>query len=95
MCVRCAPDSPAAQPCRAYDEIAQILTGRDTAKAEDGIAWVKALAAALCVPSLTAYGVTRSDFPVLVEKTAIASSTKANPIPLTPEELGEILTLAL
>ena len=53
------------------------------------------LAAALNVPTLAAYGVTTADFPALVEKTAVASSTKANPIPLTPEELGEILALAL
>jgi len=78
-----------------YDEIARILTGRDSALAEDGIAWVTALATALNVPSLAAYGVTTADFPVLVEKTAVASSTKANPIVLTPEDLGEILALAL
>ena len=78
-----------------YDEIARILTGQAAALAEDGIAWVTSLAAALNVPSLAAHGVTTADFPTLVEKTAIASSTKANPIPLTPEELGEILALAL
>ena len=86
---------PGSAALRRYAEIAQILTGRDSAQAEDGIAWVKALAAALCVPPLASYGVTTADFPALVEKTAIASSTKANPIPLTPEELGEILALAL
>jgi alcohol dehydrogenase class IV len=78
-----------------YDEIARILTGETAARAEDGIAWVKALAAALSVPSLAAYGVTVADFPTLVEKTAVASSTKANPIALTSEELHEILALAL
>jgi alcohol dehydrogenase class IV len=78
-----------------YDEIARILTGQDAALAEDGIAWVMSLAAALNVPSLAAYGVTAANFPTLVEKTAVASSTKANPIVLTKEELHEILTLAL
>jgi alcohol dehydrogenase class IV len=78
-----------------YDEIARILTGQAAALAEDGIAWVTSLAAALNVPTLAASGVTTADFPALVEKTAIASSTKANPIVLTPEELSEILTLAL
>ena len=78
-----------------YDEIARILTGEAAARAEDGITWVKALAAALNVPSLAAYGVTAADFPTLVEKTAVASSTKANPIALTSEELNEILALAL
>jgi alcohol dehydrogenase class IV len=86
---------PGGAALARYDEIARILTGQAAALADDGIAWVTSLAAALNVPSLAAYGVTTADFPVLVEKTAIASSTKANPIPLTPEELGEILALAL
>ena len=66
-----------------YDEIARIMTGQAAALAEDGIAWVTSLAAALNVPSLAAYGVTAADFPALVEKTAVASSTKANPIVLS------------
>jgi alcohol dehydrogenase class IV len=78
-----------------YDEIARILTGQEAALAEDGVAWVTSLAVALNVPSLAAYGVTTADFPALVEKTAIASSTKANPVVLTSEELHEILALAL
>ena len=86
---------PGSAALRRYDEVAQILTGRNAAQAEDGIAWVKSLATALRVPTLAAYGVTAGDFPALIAKTAIASSTKANPIPLTPEELGEILALAL
>jgi len=86
---------PGGAALARYDEIASILTGQAAALAEDGIAWVTSLAAALNVPSLAAYGVTTTDFPALVEKTAVASSTKGNPIPLTPEELDEILALAL
>jgi alcohol dehydrogenase class IV len=86
---------PGSATLARYDEIARILTGQAAALAEDGIAWVTSLAAALNVPTLAASGVTTADFPALVEKTAIASSTKANPIVLTPEELSEILTLAL
>jgi alcohol dehydrogenase class IV len=86
---------PGGAALARYDEIARILTGQDVALAEDGITWVKALVAALNVPSLAAYGVTTADFPSLVEKTAVASSTKANPIILTVEELHEILALAL
>jgi alcohol dehydrogenase class IV len=86
---------PGGAALARYDEIARILTGQAAALADDGIAWVTSLAAALNVPALAAYGVTTADFPALVEKTAIASSTKANPVPLTPAELGEILALAL
>lgn len=78
-----------------YAEVAQIVTGSATAAAEDGAAWVAALSADLGVPPLAAYGITRADAPLLVEKTAAASSTKGNPIVLTPAELSEILERAL
>lgn len=86
------PDSPALA---RYDEIARILTGQAAATAADGIAWVQALCRDLRVPPLRAYGITPAHFPVLVEKTAVASSTKANPVILTSEELGELLIRAL
>lgn len=86
------PDSPSL---RRYDELARIVTGVGEAEAEDGIAWVDALRRDLAVPPLRAYGVTRADVPLLVEKTAAASSTKANPIALTLAELTEILERAL
>ncbi len=78
-----------------YDEVARLLTGDDAARADDGIAWVRALCADLGVPPLRAYGVTAGDVPTLVEKTAVASSTKANPIALTKDELTQILERAL
>jgi len=78
-----------------YVELARLLTGRPAATVEDGIRWVAALCRDLRVPGLAAYGVTRGDFPALVEKASRASSMKANPIVLMPEELGEILKAAL
>ncbi|OQA46785.1 MAG: Alcohol dehydrogenase 2 [Chloroflexi bacterium ADurb.Bin325] len=87
-----APGSPMLH---RYDEIAHILTGDPAARAADGIRWVQALTAQLRIPALGAYGVRLEDAPALVEKTLIASSTKANPIVLTREELTEILTRAL
>jgi alcohol dehydrogenase class IV len=87
--------APEGEALRRYGEIARILTGDPGAAAEDGIAWVKDLCAALNVPSLAAFEVTEADFPALVEKGAVASSMQANPIKLTPDELGEILALAL
>lgn len=86
------PQSPVLD---RYDEVARIVTGLAGAKAEDGAAWVAGLSADLGVPPLRGYGITRGDVPALVEKTAVASSTKANPIVLTPEELTEILERAL
>jgi alcohol dehydrogenase class IV len=36
-----------------------------------------------------------ADLPTVVEKSAVASSTKANPIQLTLDEMREILTRAM
>jgi len=78
-----------------YEELAQILTGRADATAEDGTAWVLELCAALRIPVLSAYGLTESHFTDLIEKAAVASSMQANPIRLTPDEMREILRRAL
>ncbi len=78
-----------------YDEVARILTGNPCALAEDGARWVQALARDLGIPPLQAYGVGQEHVAVLVQKTAAASSTKANPIVLTTEELTEILLAAI
>jgi len=86
---------PGSEALRRYDEVAQILTGDPGAIASDGVAWVQDLCDALQVPPLAAYGITPDDFPVLIEKAAVASSMKANPIQLTPGELEEILHGAL
>jgi len=86
------PDHPALA---RYDEIARILTGNPHAMAADGVAWVHELCQALHVPPLSAYGLTTEDIPRVVERGAAASSMKGNPIPLTSEEMTEILTRAL
>ncbi len=86
---------PNNRALQRYDEVARILTGHDTAIAADGVAWVEALCRDLQVPGLAAYGLTETDFPVLIEKAQKASSMKGNPIQLTAEELGEILGRAL
>ena len=78
-----------------YDEIARLLTGDADAVAEDGVAWVRELTTALGVPSLAACGVTKSEVPVIVERAAVASGTKANPVELTRDELAEILERAI
>lgn len=78
-----------------YDEVARLLTGRSEAVAEDGVEWVRELTAALGVPSLAAHGVSRADVPTLVEKAAMASGAKTNPIQLTRDELADLLARAL
>jgi alcohol dehydrogenase class IV len=78
-----------------YDEIAVILTGDPVAEAEAGARWVEALCGDLHVPGLAEYGVTAEDFPAIIDKARRSSSMRGNPIPLTPEELRDILTRAL
>jgi alcohol dehydrogenase class IV len=51
--------------------------------------------AELKVPPLRCYGIGEQHRAVLVEKAGQASSMKGNPIPLTSEELQEILARAL
>jgi len=86
------PNGPALY---RYEEAARWLAGDMKAKADDGLKWVRALVLDLKVPRLGDLGVRREHFPDLVTKAANASSMKANPIVLTPEELTEVLEQAL
>jgi alcohol dehydrogenase class IV len=78
-----------------YQEVTRILTGKPSATLEDGITMLQDLVIALEIPSLTAYGVKKADFPMIIEKAMAASSMKGNPIQLTLEELDDILNLAI
>ena len=51
--------------------------------------------AGLPIPRLGAYGIGEEHVADLVAKSTNASSMKANPIVLTPEELAQTLRLAL
>jgi len=78
-----------------YGQAARILTRNAHAEAEDLAAWLKELVERLEIAPLSRQGLTREQIPALVEKAARASSMKANPIPLTAEELREIAERAL
>ena len=82
------PEAPVIQ---RYAEVARLVTGDAAATAEDGVTWVQTLCRELRVPPLAAYGVTPDACDVIVSRTAAASSTKANPIVLSAEELRQIL----
>jgi alcohol dehydrogenase class IV len=86
---------PAGPALARYEEVAWWLAGDMKAKADDGLKWVRALVLDLKIPRLGSLGIQREHFPDLVAKAANASSMKANPIALTPEELTEILESAL
>ncbi len=86
---------PGNEALRRYDEVARVLTASNQAKAADGVTWVQELCEALQIPPLASYGMTPADLSTVAEKSAVASSMKANPIQLTPDEVREILTWAM
>ena len=87
--------APASDALEKYDEVARRLTGNASAIADDGVRWLAALVRDLKIPPLSRYGLRPEHAVELVEKAAAASSMKGNPIPLTADELKEILVSAL
>jgi alcohol dehydrogenase class IV len=86
------PGHPAIE---RYREIAKLLTGDDSATAQDGIEWTSQIVNDLKIPDLAQLGMSQEQLPEVVEKTLKSSSFKGNPIPLHSEELNEILEKAL
>lgn len=78
-----------------YREIAGLVTGDPSSQIDEGIEWVAQLCKEMNIPSLSSHGITPDHIPSIVEKSAVASSMKANPIKLTNEELAKILNKAL
>lgn len=78
-----------------YREVARLLTGEENARAIDGVRWIRGLVDMLEIPYLGTYGVKREHIPELVEKSAVASSMKGNPIQLTAQEMEAILERSL
>jgi alcohol dehydrogenase class IV len=80
---------------RRYEEVARLLTGNFGSTANDCVKWVRELVGDLQIKPLGTYGVREEHIADLVAKAANASSMKANPIALTPEELAETLRAAI
>jgi len=78
-----------------FTEMSRLLTSDPDSRAEDGIRWLHELCAALNVPPLATYGVTKSDLPEIIAQAKKASSMKGNPIELMDGELNRIMELAL
>jgi alcohol dehydrogenase class IV len=80
---------------RRVAELAAVLTGQPEATPEDGIRWLSGLTAALSIPGLASYGLDRAAIAQVVSDTQRASSTRANPIQLSDQEVNEILDRSL
>ncbi|MCI0519698.1 MAG: iron-containing alcohol dehydrogenase [Chloroflexi bacterium] len=87
-----SPDNPALA---RYAEAAKLLTGSESAAAEDGAAWTRELVAQCKIPTLRQLGLEETMLAEAVAKSARASSMKGNPIPLSEEEMFEILKRAI
>ncbi len=87
-----APNSAALE---RHDEVARLVTGQAAAVALDGVAWIQALCADLSIPSLSGFGLSEGDIETIIAEAQEASSMKGNPLPLTDQEVSEILRRAL
>jgi alcohol dehydrogenase class IV len=87
-----APEHPARA---RYREIAEIVTGRHGAGADEGVAWMRDLCQELEVRGLGHYGLSTGEVPALVAKAKAASSMRGNPVQLSDEELGDVAMRAL
>ena len=87
--------APYSAALSRYGEVARLLTGNAGATADDGVEWVRRLVSDLQIPRLGRYGIRGEHVADLVAKASNASSMKANPIVLTPDELADALQLAL
>jgi len=82
--------APGSKALARYGEIAQLLSGI-TAKAADGVEWLRDVCLELKVPPLSESGLKEQDLPTVVAKSQKSSSMKGNPITLTDDELIAIL----
>jgi alcohol dehydrogenase class IV len=79
---------------KRYETLGAFLTGNPAATADDGVSWVARLVQELKIPPLRVYGLDANCCAEVVRNAARASSMKANPIVLTSEEMGEVLSRA-
>jgi alcohol dehydrogenase class IV len=87
-----ASDSPALA---RYVAAARATTGRTDATVTDLVRWLCELRAELHIPGLRAYGVTEANADEVVTAAMTASSMRANPIVLEPDELHAVFLGAL
>jgi alcohol dehydrogenase class IV len=71
-----------------FDQIDALL-------GSDAISWLHSLTARLQIPKLSAWGIQAADLDEISRKAAAASSMKANPVPLTHDELAGVLRAAI
>jgi alcohol dehydrogenase class IV len=83
---------PAGPALQRAAETGRLLCGREDPDA--AVAWLAGIVERLGVPRLGALGVDAADLPAIAEQAQRASSMKANPVPLSSDQLIAILTAA-
>ena len=86
------PENPAL---RRYEYAAQFLLFDRSATVQEAMEWISETSRIFGIPGLGEIGVRAEDFDEIVEKSAVSSSMKGNPIELSAVELSEILHAAL
>jgi alcohol dehydrogenase class IV len=86
---------PDSQALARYGEAARLLTGRFDATIEQGIEWIGETVRLFGIPKLAHYGLTFEHAGDVVQKALKASSTRGNPISLSPDELHSVLVAAI
>lgn len=89
------PESPALARYAEVEETARFVFCGFGLEVDSLIYWLRALIEKLQIPPLRHYGLSPTDFPIIVAQAQKASSMKGNPIPLTDDELTTILRQAL
>lgn len=74
-----------------YQEIFRLVLNKQEVSDQEGMNWFRQLNFKFNIPSLKELGISKKEFPEIVGKTIMASSTKANCIILNENELDEIL----
>ncbi len=85
---------PGSALLRRFDEAARLLTDAETARAEEGAAWLRDLCHRLALPPLAAYGFGPEHLSELASKSLAASSMRGNPVDLTPADVKSIIDQA-
>jgi len=87
--------APASGALPRMSEIAQLLTGRAGASADEAVIWLADLVRDLAIPRLSAWGITPADLTEIVSQAARSSSMKGNPVALADDELVAALAAAM
>ncbi|MDX2186547.1 MAG: iron-containing alcohol dehydrogenase [Opitutaceae bacterium] len=77
-----------------FDAAARLVTGSATVNSGDLLGWLRERVAQAKTRGLASFGVTVADHPELARRALAASSMKANPVPLTEDDLLAILAAA-